>query len=75
MRMLKSAATLAVLLLGLAACDSGHNSDEDENEAQAFDALVYEVLDEDADADAVDLNERKLTVLSDDDEEVFSALF
>ena len=74
MTMLKSAATLAVLLLGLAACDSGHNSD-DGSEVQAFDALVYEVLDEDADADAVDLNDRKLTVLSDEDEEVFSALF
>ncbi|MCG8381917.1 MAG: hypothetical protein MJA28_06825 [Gammaproteobacteria bacterium] len=70
----KSSALMAVLIIGLTACESD-NDDQNDVTTQTFDTLVLEVLEVDADADPVDVNNRDITAVMSEDEEVFSALF
>ena len=70
----KSSALMVVLIIGLTACESD-NDDQNDVTTQTFDTLVLEVLEVDADADPVDVNNRDITAVMSEDEEVFSALF
>lgn len=72
--LLKWHALVAVLIVGLTACESD-NDDQNDVTTQTFDTLVLEVLEVDANADPVDINNRDITAVMSEDEEVFSALF